>query len=88
MRPLSELHHRLWSHHWSLRFITLAQHHKGRTRLCSHDVGSQNKQVGQSQFGERLELPLRGEGQAICPQTDTVYQLTSSGISTIAEAEP
>ena len=50
-------------------------------------MGVPAKQAGwMSQFGERLELPLRGEGQAICPQTDTVYQLTSSGISTIAEA--
>lgn len=39
-------------------------------------AGVPAKQIGwMSQHGERLDLPLKGFGQAICPQTGTLYIL-------------
>lgn len=41
-------------------------------------VGNLGKQIGwMSRFGERLSLPLEGSGQAVCPNTGEVYQLSN-----------
>lgn len=40
-------------------------------------VGTPARQIGwMSEFGERLVLPLRGDGQAVCVHTGTRYILT------------
>jgi UDP-2-acetamido-3-amino-2,3-dideoxy-glucuronate N-acetyltransferase len=45
-------------------------------------VGVPAKQIGWiSQHGERLELPLKGEGVAICPNTGLRYQLKDNELS-------
>ncbi|WP_227429827.1 acyltransferase [Psychrobacter sp. I-STPA6b] len=42
-------------------------------------VGVPAKQIGWiSEFGERLELPLEGSGEVVCPHTGTKYILASS----------
>jgi len=39
-------------------------------------VGVPARQIGwMSEFGERLDLPLRGAGEAVCPHTDAVYRI-------------
>lgn len=39
-------------------------------------VGNPAHQIGwMSRYGERLDLPLSGEGQAHCPVTDEIYEL-------------
>jgi UDP-2-acetamido-3-amino-2,3-dideoxy-glucuronate N-acetyltransferase len=39
-------------------------------------VGVPGRQVGwMSEYGERMDLPLKGEGRWICPHTGTVYVL-------------
>lgn len=48
-------------------------------------VGVPAKQVGwMSKFGERLNLPMTGNGEAICPQTQERYVLTN-GVCSVAE---
>ena len=45
-------------------------------------VGVPARQIGwMSVFGERLELPLAGEGEAICPHTGDLYRLNQGRIS-------
>jgi UDP-2-acetamido-3-amino-2,3-dideoxy-glucuronate N-acetyltransferase len=34
-----------------------------------------------SAFGEQLDLPLSGEGRAICPHTGDVYTLAGATLS-------
>lgn len=42
-------------------------------------LGVPARQVGwMSEFGERLDLPIAGEGEATCVHTGTVYSLTGS----------
>lgn len=51
--------------------------------VINHDIksyalvaGVPAKQIGwMSQFGERIDLPLTGSGQAVCPHTGLVYVL-------------
>jgi UDP-2-acetamido-3-amino-2,3-dideoxy-glucuronate N-acetyltransferase len=44
-------------------------------------VGVPARQIGwMSRFGEQLDLPLTGEGKAICPHTGDRYQLRESEI--------
>lgn len=39
-------------------------------------VGVPGKQIGwMSQYGERLNLPLQGEGETVCPHTGTRYRV-------------
>lgn len=39
-------------------------------------VGVPGKQIGwMSNFGERIDLPLKGNGEWLCPKTNEVYQL-------------
>ena len=46
-------------------------------------VGVPAKQIGwMSRFGERLDLPLKGDAKTICPQTNDQYQL-SNGVCTL-----
>ncbi|WP_428623803.1 acyltransferase [Sedimenticola sp.] len=46
-------------------------------------VGVPARQVGwMSEYGERLPLPLNGEGEAVCPHTGKVYFLEGSSIRT------
>jgi UDP-2-acetamido-3-amino-2,3-dideoxy-glucuronate N-acetyltransferase len=48
-------------------------------------VGVPAKQVGwMSRFGERLDLPLKGEGEARCPHTGERY-LLSGGLCHLQE---
>lgn len=42
-------------------------------------AGVPAKQIGwMSKFGERLELPVKGDGAAVCPHTGELYQLQDS----------
>lgn len=44
-------------------------------------VGVPARQVGwMSRFGERLPLPLQGEGEATCPQTGERYRLEGGAV--------
>ena len=44
-------------------------------------VGVPAKQIGwMSQYGEKLDLPLNGEIQTICPHTQQRYQLTNDRV--------
>lgn len=46
-------------------------------------VGVPAKQIGwMSRFGERLDLPLKGDAKTTCPQTNDQYQL-SNGVCTL-----
>lgn len=41
-------------------------------------VGVPARQIGwMSEFGEQLDLPLQGDGKAICPHTGTIYLLNN-----------
>lgn len=45
-------------------------------------VGVPAKQIGwMSLHGEKLDLPIHGNGEAICEHTGTVYQLTNSKLT-------
>lgn len=45
-------------------------------------VGVPARQIGwMSEFGEQLNLPVVGEGEAVCKHTGTVYYLTDKGLS-------
>jgi len=42
-------------------------------------VGNPAKQIGwMSRHGERLDLPVQGSGEAVCPKTKTRYRLEGS----------
>lgn len=44
-------------------------------------VGVPARQVGwMSRYGERLDLPISGEGKAICPATKECYQLNGNSL--------
>ena len=44
-------------------------------------VGVPARQIGwMSRFGEQLDLPLTGDGEAVCPHTGDCYQLRGSEI--------
>lgn len=46
-------------------------------------VGVPARQIGwMSRFGERLDLPMAGEGEAVCPHTGDKYRL-SGGVCTL-----
>lgn len=48
-------------------------------------VGVPGRQVGwMSRFGERLALPLTGQGQARCPHTGETYRLEGAVLSLVA----
>lgn len=45
-------------------------------------VGVPARQIGwMSEYGEQLDLPLEGDGEAICPHTGVRYVLTGSNLS-------
>lgn len=45
-------------------------------------VGVPARQISwMSEFGEQLDLPLSGDGQAVCSHTSTVYRLRDGSIS-------
>ena len=47
-------------------------------------VGVPAKQIGwMSRHGEKLELPLKGEGEAICPHTGDKYRLKNGKVTLI-----
>ena len=51
-------------------------------------VGVPARQIGwMSRFGERLELPLQGSGEAVCPHTGERYVL-QDGVVSVAEYPP
>lgn len=46
-------------------------------------VGVPAKQIGwMSEFGERLDLPVKGNGKAICPHTQRQYELKEDNLFT------
>jgi UDP-2-acetamido-3-amino-2,3-dideoxy-glucuronate N-acetyltransferase len=48
-------------------------------------AGVPAKQIGwMSEYGERLELPLTGEGETTCSHTGKVYRLRSNQLASIA----
>jgi UDP-2-acetamido-3-amino-2,3-dideoxy-glucuronate N-acetyltransferase len=61
----------------------------GAGALVNHDVadfalvvGVPARQVGwMSRYGERLDLPLRGEGETVCPNTGDRYVLDGSMVT-------
>ena len=45
-------------------------------------AGVPARQIGwMSEYGERLDLPLTGEGECICPHTQAVYHLNGNQVS-------
>jgi UDP-2-acetamido-3-amino-2,3-dideoxy-glucuronate N-acetyltransferase len=51
-------------------------------------VGTPARQIGwMSAFGERVELPLEGSGEWICPHTGDVYQLENHHITRVQYAD-
>jgi len=47
-------------------------------------VGVPAKQVGwMSEYGERLALPLNGEGECVCPHTQAVYRLSGNSLERV-----
>ncbi|QSR36024.1 N-acetyltransferase [Marinobacterium iners] len=52
-------------------------------------VGVPAKQIGwMSEFGEQLDLPLTGQGQATCQHTGTIYTLDGTQVSTAVLESP
>ena len=50
-------------------------------------VGSPARQMGwMSEFGERLELPLRGDGQAVCRHTGARYLLRADVVVKLGDS--
>lgn len=50
-------------------------------------VGVPARQIGWvSRHGERLELPLKGEGEAICPATGELYRLRANACQRVESA--
>ena len=50
-------------------------------------VGVPARQIGwMSEFGEQLDLPLEGEGEAICKHTGDVYQLGGKAVERASQA--
>lgn len=49
-------------------------------------VGVPGRQIGwMSEFGEQLELPVQGSGEARCQHTGAVYQLRDGSLSKLAD---
>jgi len=47
-------------------------------------VGVPARQIGwMSEFGEQLELPVMGDGEVVCPNTDTRYVLSGNTLSKV-----
>ena len=47
-------------------------------------VGVPARQIGwMSEYGEQLDLPVEGEGEAVCPQTGTRYRLQARTLSKV-----
>lgn len=45
-------------------------------------VGVPGKQIGwMSRFGDRLDLPLKGQGEALCPHTGDIYLLNGETLT-------
>jgi len=50
-------------------------------------VGVPAKQIGwMSQYGEKLDLPVEGEAQAVCPYTQKKYQLKNGKLIVVGES--
>jgi len=48
-------------------------------------AGVPGRQIGwMSRFGERLELPVEGDGETICPHTGERYRLSQGGLKLLA----
>jgi UDP-2-acetamido-3-amino-2,3-dideoxy-glucuronate N-acetyltransferase len=47
-------------------------------------VGNPARQIGwMSMHGERLDLPMENDGEAVCPHTGDVYQLKNGKVSLV-----
>jgi UDP-2-acetamido-3-amino-2,3-dideoxy-glucuronate N-acetyltransferase len=73
--------------------VTIGRHaFVGAGAVVRHDVpdhalvvGVPARQIGWvSRHGERLELPVSGEGEAACPATGECYQLNGSALTRLA----
>ena len=52
-------------------------------------VGVPARQIGwMSEFGERLALPVQGQGGAVCPQTGARYVLNGQQLHKVATPSP
>jgi UDP-2-acetamido-3-amino-2,3-dideoxy-glucuronate N-acetyltransferase len=48
-------------------------------------VGVPARQIGwMSEFGEQLDLPLEGSGEAMCPHAGSIYQLAGSRLQKVS----
>lgn len=48
-------------------------------------VGVPAKQIGwMSEFGERLDLPLQGEAETVCPHTNAIYRLINKSVEKVS----
>lgn len=49
-------------------------------------VGNPARQIGWiSRYGERLDLPVQGDGQAVCPVTGECYRLQNNHLTLVEE---
>jgi UDP-2-acetamido-3-amino-2,3-dideoxy-glucuronate N-acetyltransferase len=49
-------------------------------------VGLPAKQIGwMSEYGERLDLPLNGEAETICPHTNVKYRLKNNSVERVSD---
>ena len=51
-------------------------------------VGNPARQIGwMCRCGERLDLPIEGNGEAVCPSSGERYSLSGSGLHELSSAE-
>ena len=49
-------------------------------------VGVPAKQIGwMSEYGEKLNIPIDGDGEAVCPKTGEIYVLKGSNLKKVIE---
>jgi UDP-2-acetamido-3-amino-2,3-dideoxy-glucuronate N-acetyltransferase len=49
-------------------------------------VGNPSRQIGwMSRHGERLALPVEGEGEAVCSASGECYRLSAAGLELLGE---
>ena len=49
-------------------------------------VGVPAKQIGwMSEYGEKLNIPIDGDGKVVCPKTDEIYILKGGNLKKVIE---